>query len=176
MSERGTTDRGLFRILHQLESGLMTTLMVAMILMAFGQIVLRNAFEVSILWADPFLRHMVLWTGMLGAAMATRDGRHIKIDVLPQLLPPRGKAVLAALTNLFSAVICAVLSWAAVRFVRDEMEFGGNVFLDIPAWIVQLILPAAFVIITVRFFIFAFTSARSAWRDDADETFGEDAA
>ncbi len=176
MSERGTTGRGVIRTLHQLESGLMTTLMVAMILMAFGQIVLRNIFEVSILWADPFLRHLVLWTGMLGAAMATRDGRHIKMDVLPQLLPPRGKAILSALTNLFSAGICCILSWAAVRFVRDELEFGGTAFLDIPTWIVQLILPAAFVIITVRFFIFAITSARSAWRNDADETFGEDAA
>jgi TRAP-type C4-dicarboxylate transport system permease small subunit len=176
MNERGTTDRGVLRILHQLESGLMTTLMVAMILMAFGQIVLRNIFEVSILWADPFLRHLVLWTGMLGAAMATRDGRHIKIDFLPQLMPPRGKAVLAALTNLFSAGVCTVLVWAAVRFVRDELEFGGTAFLDIPAWIVQLILPVAFVIITIRFFIFAFTSARSAWRNDADKTFGEDAA
>ena len=47
MSKRGTTDRGMIKILHQLESGLMTTLMVAMILMAFGQIVLRNIFEVE---------------------------------------------------------------------------------------------------------------------------------
>lgn len=176
MSERGTIGRSVIRTLHHLESGLMTTLMVAMILMAFGQIVLRNIFEVSILWADPFLRHLVLWTGMLGAAMATRDGRHIKMDVLPQLLPPRGKAILSALTNLFSAGICCILSWGAVRFVRDELEFGGTVFLDIPVWIVQLILPAAFVIITVRFFIFAINSGRSAWRNDADKTFGEDAA
>jgi len=161
MSERGTTDRGLFRFLGHLESGLMTTLMVAMVLMAFGQIVLRNIFEVSILWADPFLRHLVLWTGMLGAALATRDDRHIKIDILPQLLPPRGKAILATLTNLFSAVICAFLVRAAVRFVRDEMEFGGPVFLDIPAWIVQLILPVAFVIISIRFLVHAVRSARS---------------
>jgi len=176
MSEPGQSDRGLFRILHHLESGLMTTLMVSMILMAFGQIVLRNIFHVSILWADPFLRHLVLWTGMLGAAMASRDGRHIKIDILPQLLPPRGREILSALTNLFSAAICSVLVWAAVKFVRDEMEFGGNVFLDLPAWIVQLILPAAFAIIAVRFMISAVTAARNAWRNETVGAAGEDTA
>ena len=176
MSERGTTGQAIFRFVHHLESGLMTTLLVAMILMAFGQIVLRNFFEVSVLWGDPFLRHLVLWTGMLGAAMATRDGRHIKMDVLPQLLPPRGRAVLATLTNLFSAVICGFLVQAAVKFVRDEMEFGGPVFLDIPAWIVQLVLPIAFAIIAVRFLLFAVTSARSAWRNDPEPPAGESEA
>jgi len=176
MSERGTTGRSMFRILGHLESGLMTTLLVSMILMAFGQIVLRNIFEFSILWADPFLRHLVLWTGMLGAAMATRDGRHIKIDILPQLLPPRGRAILAVLTNLISAVVCAVLVQAAIRFVRDEMEFGGPVFLEIPAWIVQLILPIAFTIITIRFLILTVTSACRAWRNDPGQPAGEGAA
>ncbi len=176
MSEHGTTGWGIFRFLNHLESGLLTTLMMSMILMAFGQIVLRNMFEFSILWADPFLRHLVLWTGMLGAAMATRDGRHIKMDVLPQLLPPRGRAVLAVLTNLFSAAVCAVLVKASIRFVSDEMEFGGPVFLDIPAWIVQLILPAAFALIAVRFLIFAVTSARSAWRNESEPQAGEAAA
>jgi TRAP-type C4-dicarboxylate transport system permease small subunit len=176
MSGHGTTGRGIFRILYRLESGLLTTLLVTMILMAFGQIVLRNIFEFSILWADPFLRHLVLWTGMLGAAMATRDSRHIKIDILPQLLPPRGRSVLAVLTNLFSAAVCAVLVGAAIRFVRDEMEFGGPVFLDIPAWIVQLILPAAFAVIAIRFLVHAAKSALSAWRNDADQPAGEAAA
>ncbi len=166
MSERGT----IFKILHHLESGLMTTLLVAMVLMAFGQIVLRNLFEFSILWADPFLRHLVLWTGMLGAAMATRDGRHIKIDILPQLLPPRGRAILATLTNLFSAGVCALLVRAAVRFVRDEMEFGGPAFLEIPTWVVQIILPVAFAIITVRFLVHTVSSARSVLNPEEVET------
>ncbi len=167
MSERGTDQSGLVRVLHHLESGLLTTLMVMMILMAFGQIVLRNVFDFSILWADPFLRHLVLWTGMLGAAMATRDGRHIKIDALSQLLPTRGRVFLALLTNLFSTFICSLLVWAAVKFVRDEMEFGGNVFLDIPAWIVQLVLPGAFAIIAVRFLFLAIDSARGLRRGEA---------
>lgn len=176
MSESGATDRGVIRILHRVESGLLTTLLAAMILMAFGQIVLRNIFEVSILWADPFLRHLVLWTGMLGAAMATRDGRHIKIDTLPQLLPPRGRSILAALTNLISAVVCSVLVRAAVKFVRDELEFGGTIFLDIPTWIVQLILPATFIIIALRFLLLTFSSARNAWRNEPDSDTGGGAA
>lgn len=169
MSERGTAGAGVFRTLHRVETGLMTILMVAMVLVAFGQIALRNLFEFSFLWADPFLRHLVLWTGMLGAAMATRDGRHIKIDVLSQLLPARGRLVLNTLTNLFSSAVCGILVYAAYKFVRDEFHFGGEAFLSVPGWIVQLILPAVFTIITVRFLLLAADSARRAWRNDPGE-------
>ena len=70
-----------------------------MILMAFGQVALRNLFHTSIEWGDVLLRHLVLWVGFLGATIATGEGRHLKIEFINKLVPERHRKVIFVVTN-----------------------------------------------------------------------------
>ena len=63
------------RWLARITGWLIVFFLGVMILMAFGQVVLRNVFHTGIEWGDVFLRHMVLWLGFLGATIATGEGR-----------------------------------------------------------------------------------------------------
>ena len=67
---------------HLLEEGLLVLLMGLIIALAFSQIILRNFLSHSIWWADPLIRHLVLWASFLGATIATRKNQHIKIDII----------------------------------------------------------------------------------------------
>jgi TRAP-type C4-dicarboxylate transport system permease small subunit len=42
---------------------------------------------------------------------------------------------------------------ASLDYVRIEMSFGGHLFLKIPTWVGQLIIPAGFLLILFRFFL-----------------------
>ena len=79
--------RRLHRGLLRLEDGLLVSLLVLMVLLATGQILLRNLFDAGLSWGDPSLRLMVLWLALLGAMAATRDDNHIRIDLLSRYLP-----------------------------------------------------------------------------------------
>ena len=46
--------------------------LVSILVMALIQIVLRNVFDSGLLWAESFLRILVLWIAILGAMVATR--------------------------------------------------------------------------------------------------------
>ena len=70
--------------IHRIEDALLVLLLSIMIVLATTQILLRNFFDLGFVWADPLLRVMVLWLGMIGATVATRDNRHIRIDLLSQ--------------------------------------------------------------------------------------------
>ena len=59
-------------IIAGLETALITVILSLMIILSFGQVVLRNFFNESILWGDIFLRQMVLWVGFIGASLADR--------------------------------------------------------------------------------------------------------
>ena len=76
---------GFFRSVGRLEVGVITVLLIALVLLGCMQIVLRNFFHSGIIWADPLMRHLVLWLGCLGAALATTRVRHINIDVFSRL-------------------------------------------------------------------------------------------
>jgi len=67
-------------ILHRVEDAALILALASMLVMALAQIVLRNFFDTGLLWAEPFLRILVLWVAMLGGMVATREGRHIAID------------------------------------------------------------------------------------------------
>ncbi|MGH8560727.1 MAG: TRAP transporter small permease, partial [Nevskiales bacterium] len=84
----GRLQRGI-RTLHALEDLLLALLLGAMVIVAAAQILLRNLFEWNFSWGDPLTRLLVLWVGLLGALAATRQNRHIAIDLVTHLLPPR---------------------------------------------------------------------------------------
>lgn len=124
-----------------------------MILFSFGQVILRNVFHMGVLWADLFLRQSVLWVGFLGASLAVREGRHISIAILPIIAPKSWKTIFGRVVSLSAAIISAFLTVAAWDFVKSEMASGSTLFLDIPTWIFQTILPYSLGAITVRFLL-----------------------
>jgi TRAP-type C4-dicarboxylate transport system permease small subunit len=83
--------------------------------------------------------------------LATKEGRHLNIDMVTRFLGDRAKDILRAFTNLFSAFVCLFLFLASVSFVRDEYGFGAMAFGSMPEWFIGLILPFAFSLITLRF-------------------------
>jgi TRAP-type C4-dicarboxylate transport system permease small subunit len=134
-------------------------LLSVMILLACLQIVLRSAFDSGLLWADPLLRHLVLWSGLLGASMAVSRGNHIAIDLAAYLIPKQLLPLVRLLCHLFSAITSGFLTWASVLFLRSEIEFGSPGLLGLPSWGWNLIFPLAFILITLRFLVLFITTA-----------------
>jgi TRAP-type C4-dicarboxylate transport system permease small subunit len=143
--------KGSLWLLDKLEYGVLAFLFAVMVGLAFLQIVLRIFFATGVLWGDPLLRHLLLWVALLGATMATKEGKHINIDVITRILPDKGKIVVHALTDLFSAAICIFLLEASLKFLRDESQAGSLAFLTVPIWTVCIIFPIAFGLIALRF-------------------------
>ena len=148
------------RIGHLVEDGLLIILLAAMIFFAVNQIFLRNFFASGITWADPLLRILVLWVGLVGAMVATRQKNHIAIDALTRFLSAGQKLMASIFVDSFTAVISGIIAYHAYRFVMDEQQAGTFAFAKVPAWICELILPIAFALIAWRYFIYAIDAVR----------------
>ena len=138
-----------------LENIVLVAMLTSMILLAVGQIVLRELFDTGIIWIDELVKLMVLWLAMVGSVAASRDDRHIRIDVLSHILPKWAIKLTRVIVDLFAAAVCAVIAWQAWRYLQLEIEFEDVVLVDVPAWIVHSIIPAAFLLISYRFVILA---------------------
>lgn len=137
--------------LERIETAFIVVILGAMVLLSFFQVVLRNLFDHGILWADIFLRHLVLWVGFIGASIATRREKHINIDLFGRILPFRTLNSVRLITNAVSVVVCYFLADAAYKFVRDEKMYETILFNDVPAWYFQIIIPVGFLLMAVRF-------------------------
>jgi len=139
--------------LTRIEGGLLVFFLSVMVILSFVQVVLRNAFSESLLWGDILLRHLVLWIGFIGAALATSRDRHINIDALTRFLPPRFKTVAKIITNLFAVVVCYFLFRASLVFLANEISDSSTVVYDIPSAYSQIIIPVGFGLIILHFLI-----------------------
>lgn len=142
------------RIGRRLEDTALVVLLCGMMLLAVGQIVLREAFSTGFVWADELVKLMLLWLAMVGSIAASRDDRHIRIDALSHLFPPLAIRITRLVVDSFAAAVCAVIAWHAYRYIRlVDIEFGDTVLIDTPAWIVHAIVPLAFLLISYRFVV-----------------------
>jgi len=152
------------------ERVLVSVSLIVMILVAFTQILLRNFFSAGIDWGDSLVRYLVVWVAFIGAAVATREGKHITIDILSRGLTGRAKIAIQAVCYFFSLTICALLTLAAVKFIGFEVQMGTTVFFKMPAWIPELIIPVTFALMTLRYtFRFVNEITRIVNRDPVNE-------
>lgn len=150
------------------EDGLLAGLLFAMIALAGTQIFLRNVVDSGIAWADPLLRIMVLWLGLMGAVAASRDNRHINIDLLSKFLPDKARLAVQIIVDLFTAVVCGLVAWHAGRFISDEMAFAAPGLWGLPIWVFEIVIPVAFGLITLRYVIFVAGHVRALLTPGAD--------
>jgi len=142
-----------------LEDAVLIVLLSAMILLATTQIIIRNAFDFSFIWADEVLKLMVLWVALFGAVAASRVDKHISIDVVSRFLSPGLRLISELVVNVFTAAVCALLAWHSGRFVYTAWEFGDQLVGGLPAWWFQIVMPIAFGLMAWRYLLFTGSSA-----------------
>ncbi len=155
-----------------LENIALVTMLSSMIVLAVGQIGLREVFETGVVWADELLKLMVLWLAMIGSIAACRDDRHIRIDALSHLLPQWLINTTRLLVDVFAAAVCAVIAWHAWRYLQLEIEFEDQVLVDTPAWIAHIVVPVAFALVSYRFIVLAFKKAQGMIFGEDEDTTG----
>jgi tripartite ATP-independent transporter DctM subunit len=115
--------------LHRAEDALLVVLLSTMIVLAGTQIILRNFLDSGFVWIDPLLRVLVLWLGLLGATVATRNNKHIRIDLLSKLFDRNTHRLIQSLVDLH----CDRLVWTELDqdgLCRWPGLFVGNTRLD----------------------------------------------
>lgn len=154
------------RWIGHLEMLVLILLIAAMMLLGTAQVVMRELLNTGMPWADPLLRNMVLWAGMIGAMVATQAGRHLNMDAFARLLPVPLRRWVDVIVNLTASGTCAFLVWISIRPGKDESDFPlGYLQQEIDAhseaivgallpWHVQLIFPISFAVMAYRFGLF----------------------
>lgn len=141
--------------LRRLEDGILVSLLILMIGMAAGQVVLRNFFDSGLYWSDSLVRVAVLWVALVGAMVASRDDSHIRIDLVSRLVSPAYKHWVERLTRLFTFIVLCLFTWGSGNFVYYEYVDEAIAFGDVPAWMLEVIMPVGGGVMAIRYLLLA---------------------
>ena len=130
-------------------------MLVASVAINFANIIGRYFLSVSIPWAEEMMLFLMIGAVFLGIGPVGWLGRHIRMDVLVSMLPPRARTVFEVFSDLVTIATCimaAIFAWPVITMLNelDQRSAMANIPLVIPQAAVPLGLALMALLISVR--------------------------
>ena len=139
--------------INRVGESVLVLLLSATLVLACVQIFMRTITGGSLLWIEPLLRYLVLWGGLFGALMATTRNKHIGLDLANFILPRSSKNLVQFIVLIFATLTSTALTWAAIKFIQSEIEYGSPGLFELPGYVWNLVFPVTFGIMAAVYLI-----------------------
>lgn len=90
---------------------LLIALLGLMVVLVFGNVVLRYGFNSGLAFSEEVSRFIFMWLTLLGALLAMHHGGHLGMNSVIAALPVAGRRVVRFLSDLVMLGCCALLAW-----------------------------------------------------------------
>lgn len=102
-------------------NGLIVLFLAVMLVLVFGNVVLRYGFNSGITISEEVSRIMFVWLTFLGAVVAMKEHAHLGIDSLTRRLPPAGKKFCVVSTSLLLLGVCGLIFKGSLKQTMINM-------------------------------------------------------
>lgn len=131
-------------------------IMIGAVLINFANVVGRYLFLRPFIWAEEIMQFLNIWVVMLGAAVITRNGAHLKMDAVYNLVPPPARRILDALTNVLALAVSLYVIVQSIQMIRMLAATGQrSVIARLPMNVMYTAIPLGFGL-TVLFLLLRF--------------------
>lgn len=127
-------------------------LFLGMTLLGFVNVVVRYGTSYSFASSEELLTNGFLLLTIFGAAIAARQGQHLAVTAVVDVLPRALRLPLVLISAALSVFLLLASAWLAWQSLATLYANGLRSYaLGIPAWYYQAAVPFAFLLIALRF-------------------------
>jgi TRAP-type C4-dicarboxylate transport system permease small subunit len=136
------------------EENLLKVLFLALPALCALQVLSRFVLHIPVPWSEEVMRVLFIWATFLGASLAVKQGAHLSVRALVQVMPrPVGVAVTFAV-DMACGVLCLYFAWAGFEVSLMEAQSEQVLpVLGLPTYLSSAALPVGFLLMGVRFLI-----------------------
>jgi C4-dicarboxylate transporter, DctM subunit len=141
----------------QAENRLASFALAGIMLLPLSEIVSRKLFGATIHGSAAYASNLTLWLGMLGAAIAAREGKLLTLAT-GEFLPkgPIGNAA-HIVGGAIGAMIATFFTLGGVALMGIDRAAGSTITEGVPTWIADVAMPVGFGLIAIRLVLRAST-------------------
>lgn len=96
-------------------NGLIVLFLAVMLVLVFGNVVLRYGFNSGITISEEVSRIMFVWLTFLGAVVAMKEHAHLGIDSFTKRLPPVGRKICVVFTSILLLGVCVLIFQGSLK-------------------------------------------------------------
>ncbi|MBZ4687573.1 MAG: Tripartite ATP-independent periplasmic transporter DctQ component [Clostridiales bacterium] len=119
---------------------LCAVMMIIMIVVVFMQVIARYFLHNSLTWSEELARYLLIWITFFGSALALKQGVHINVDLLLQVLPTNMKKVVLVINDISISAFLTVLLFKGIDLVRSTIHQPSPA-IGIPIGLVYIVMP-----------------------------------
>jgi C4-dicarboxylate transporter DctM subunit len=131
------------------ENLLATLALGGIMLLPLAEIVMRRVVSTGIPGAAPFTLNLTLWVGLLGAAIAAREGKLLTLAT-GEFLPKRIAGLAHVIGGGVGAAIAMMFAVGGLALVVTERASGDTIAAGVPTWVSTIAFPVGFTLIALR--------------------------
>lgn len=105
--------------INKIIRAILIAMFIVMFLTAFAQVIIRNLTTGSIPWSDELCRYLIVYIVWMGAGLAARSNRLIRMEVLPSLtkMSEKNLHIMYAVSTVISIGFAVLTIYCAVNVI-----------------------------------------------------------
>jgi TRAP-type transport system small permease protein len=115
----GSRASRVLRVIVTVEWVLAGSLLAAVLVLSFAQVIARYVFDAPFIWSEELARYGLIWMTFAASAFVMASGEHISIDMVSRPFGRRGRVALELVSMAVVLAACLVVLVGSAEFVRD---------------------------------------------------------
>lgn len=139
--------------LNWFERSLLITAILLMAAVSIANVIARNL-GASLTFANELAQLLLVVVTFVGVGHGVREGRHIRVSAIHDLLPHKGRKALLLITSFTTSALLVLLGIYAIDYVM-KLANTGRVMpsLQLPLYIAYCVVPLGIFVGALQFFL-----------------------
>jgi TRAP-type C4-dicarboxylate transport system permease small subunit len=131
----GNTLQQISDIIARITEVILIIVLSTMAVVVLLQVIFRYILNFPLFWTEELARYCLVWSSLLGSAVAVKRGRHIAVTIFIERFPPALRRGLTIIALLSVAVILTIILWGGIQLVmitRAQISPALRVSMSVP--------------------------------------------
>jgi len=107
----------------------------------------------GITWSEELIRYLLILVTFIGMSVCARDGEHVSIEFIPQMLKGKANTILMVVINSVSLIFSIMLTWYSFQLFQFSWKTGQlSPGLGLPIFLIYAVTPLSGLLVTIRYF------------------------
>lgn len=117
------------------------------------EVIMRYFFNSPSIWVVEIAAYSALWIPFLGAPLILKNGGHVKMDLLLDLIEMKYRRRLNLITSFAAGIICLIVMYYGIVIVIDlyQSDFKTQTVLMLPKWPIISVIPLSMCLLFFEF-------------------------
>ena len=125
---------------------------IALAVLIIANVVGRNVFGYSLYFVEETNTFLIIYITFVGTSYAARNGRHIRMSALSDLVPKKFEKAMVYIMTLGTFIFMGWITWISAKYIYDIFTSGRqSSLLQVPLWRVWIIVPIGLGLTTIHY-------------------------